>query len=137
MAPTSSVLLLRTAAHPSVHQSRLSSHALGPLRPILWVGLALGCMVSAPRRLFPVQCLRTAETDPVPRRPSPAVVPPANTSRRSIVLVPRRPSPAVFPPANTPHRSIVLVPHPPSREHHLPLTAGRPASHTLVVLPGP
>src|SRR5713226_637789 len=114
MAPTSSVLLLRTAAHPSVHQSRLSSRAPGPLRPILWVGLALGCMVSAPRRLFPVQCLRTAETDPVPRRPSLAVFPPANTPHRSIVLVPHRPSPAVFSPANTPRHSIVLVPCRPS-----------------------
>jgi hypothetical protein len=108
MALTSTVLPLRTAVHPN----RLSSRAPGPLRPIPWVGQALGYMVSAPRRPFPVQCLSMAETDPVPHRPSPAVSP--------------RP--------NTPNRSIVPVLHRPSPEHLLPLTAGSPASHTLMLL---
>jgi hypothetical protein len=110
MALTSTVLPLRTAVHPS----RLSSRAPGPLRPILWVGQALGCMVSAPLHPFPVQCLSTAETDPVPHRPSLAL-PRANTLNRSInVPVPHRPSPP------------------------LPLTAvGSPASHTLMLFRGP
>jgi hypothetical protein len=127
MALISIVLLLRTAAHPS----RLSSRAPGPLRPIpwvgqalrymvsaprrpiLWVGQALGYMVSVPRRPIPVQC--TAETDPVPRRPSPALIPRANTPNRSIVPVPHRLSP-----------------------EHLPLTAGSPAaSNTPMLSRGP
>src|SRR5258708_2001365 len=46
MAPTSTVLLLRTAAHLSVHQSRLSPRAPRTLRPILCVGQALGWMAA-------------------------------------------------------------------------------------------
>src|ERR1700678_4509529 len=106
MALTSTVLLLHTAAHPSM----LSSHAPGLLRPILWVVQALGCIVSAPHRPFPVQCLRTGETDPVLHRPYPAL----------------------FLRANIPNHSIVPVPHRPSPEH-LPLTAGSLASHTLML----
>jgi hypothetical protein len=109
MALTSTVLPLRTAEHPS----RLSSHAPGPLRPILWEGQALGYMVSAPRRPFPVRCLSTAETDPVPHRPSPVLFPRVNTLNRSIVPVPHRPSPP------------------------LPLTAGNPASHTVMLFRDP
>lgn len=111
MALTSTVLPLRTAVRPSAHPSRLSSHVPGPLRPILWVAQALGYMVSAPLRPAPVQCLSTAETDPVPRRPSLAPIPLANTpNNRSIVPVPRRPSPP------------------------LPLTVG---SHTLMLFRDP
>jgi hypothetical protein len=123
MALTSTVLPLRTAAHPS----RLSSRAPGPLRPILWVGQeAMGYMVSAPRRPIPWVGQALGYMAIAPRRPIPV------QCMVETDPVPHRPSPALFPRANTPNRSIVPVPHRPSPEH-LPLT-GSPPSNTLMLM---
>jgi hypothetical protein len=113
MAPTYTVLPLRSVGAAS---RKLSCRAPGPLRPIL-VGdpPAYIARARAPRHPSPVECLRTG-TDPVPRRPTPAVAQTTNTpNRRSLVPVTRRPF----------------------LGHLLNFTTGSPASGTLMLLSGP
>ena len=114
MAPTYTVLPLRSAAQPAVPSRRPSCRAPGPPRPIPWVDpLGYTARDRAPRHPFPAEC--PSGTGPGPRRPTRAV-PQANTLNNPF-LVPARRRP--FP-----------------EERHL-LTTHSLASHTLIPFRGP